>query len=317
MTKLNFLSLSLYKFISRKKNNVFIAGANRIKIELDDQLRDINKVKRLEDYEKYFRPSNLKVLNTNKEVEELINYNNSKTDNMNVLKKFMNRPEDTIINYFSLLREAASPVDGKYVGCGSLGLGKVPYKIAYKFFTKEYQGNVSFKSYEKSFSNILHINLIKFKEVPSFTDNIKCFYEIETIQGSENNIANFTYYYGFVELSKLGDEYKIADINITPENYLCAPYHGWVYDAESKVEIEYGDWCKLVKNMERVERNGYVKNVYFNGTDNRKYKIQFYTLTNDYDIQVAQFIKSSSGEWEKIELDPNDCLKKNMSKYIR
>ncbi len=136
---------------------------------------------------------------------------------------------------------------------------------------------------------------------------------METIQGLENNIASFTYYYGFLELSKVGNEYKIDNINITPENYLCAPYHGWVYDGTSKVEIEYGNWCKFIKKMGKTEVDGYVKNIYFLGNDNKNYKIQFYTLTNDYDIEVAQYVKNSNGTWENIKLNPNDCLEKSNS----
>ena len=214
------------------------------------------------------------------------------------------------MNYFSFLREAANPSDGKYIGCGSLGDGNRPYPIAYNFFDDEYKKKVSFNTYKDSFSNMFHISLIKYKEVPSDNENLKYFYEIEVIQALENNIASFTYYYGFIELGKSGDGFKILDISITPENYLCAPYHGWVYDGASKVEVEYGNWCKLIKKMGKTEVDGYVKNIYFLGNDNKSYKIQFYTLTNDYDIEVAQYVQNSNGKWEYIKLNPEDCLKK-------
>lgn len=82
-----------------------------------------------------------------------------------------------------------------------------------------------------------------------------------------------------------------------------------MYDAESKVKIEYGEWCKLIKEMDKTEVDGYIKNLYFLGNDNKKYKIQFYTLTNDYDVEVAQYIQDSNGKWKRVKLNPEDCLK--------
>ncbi|MBS5884569.1 MAG: hypothetical protein E6300_10950 [Clostridium sp.] len=301
--------LIFYKYVIINNKKDFIAGAFVINQELEEQHE--KEVVTIINNEKYFRPSKLPVLNNKEEVNELINnYYDKEVNDISIPIKFIKSPEDTILNYFSLLREAANPLDGKYIGCGSLGDGNRPYPIAYNFFDDEYKKKVSFNTYKDSFSNMFHISLIKYKEVPSDNENLKYFYEIEVIQALENNIASFTYYYGFIELGKSGDGFKILDISITPENYLCAPYHGWVYDGASKVEIEYGNWCKLIKKMGKTEVDGYVKNIYFLGNDNKNYKIQFYTLTNDYDIEVAQYVKNSNGKWEYIKLNPEDCLKK-------
>ena len=301
--------LIFYKYVIINNKKDFIAGAFVINQELEKQ--NEKEVVTIINNEKYFRPSKLAVLNNKEEVNELINnYYDKEVNDISIPIKFIKSPEDTILNYFSLLREAANPLDGKYIGCGSLGDGNRPYPIAYNFFDDEYKKKVSFNTYKDSFSNMFHISLIKYKEVPSDNENLKYFYEIEVIQALENNIASFTYYYGFIELGKSGDGFKILDISITPENYLCAPYHGWVYDGASKVEIEYGNWCKLIKKMGKTEVDGYVKNIYFLGNDNKSYKIQFYTLTNDYDIEVAQYVQNSNGKWEYIKLNPEDCLKK-------
>lgn len=298
-----------YKYVIINNKKDFIAGAFVINQELEEQHE--KEVVTIINNEKYFRPSKLPVLNNKEEVNELINnYYDKEVNDISIPIKFIKSPEDTILNYFSLLREAANPSDSKYIGCGSLGDGNRPYPIAYNFFDDEYKKKVSFNTYKDSFSNMFHISLIKYKEVPSDNENLKYFYEIEVIQALENNIASFTYYYGFIELGKSGDRFKILDISITPENYLCAPYHGWVYDGASKVEIEYGNWCKLIKKMGKTEVDGYVKNIYFLGNDNKNYKIQFYTLTNDYDIEVAQYVQNSNGKWEYIKLNPEDCLKK-------
>lgn len=301
--------LIFYKYVIINNKKDFIAGAFVINKELEKQ--NEKEVVTIINNEKYFRPSKLPVLNSKEEVNELINnYYDKEVNDIFIPIKFIKSPEDTILNYFSFLREAANPSDGKYIGCGSLGDGNRPYPIAYNFFDDEYKKKVSFNTYKDSFSNMFHISLIKYKEVPSDNENLKYFYEIEVIQALENNIASFTYYYGFIELGKSGDGFKILDISITPENYLCAPYHGWVYDGASKVEVEYGNWCKLIKKMGKTEVDGYVKNIYFLGNDNKSYKIQFYTLTNDYDIEVAQYVQNSNGKWEYIKLNPEDCLKK-------
>lgn len=298
-----------YKYVIINNKKDFIAGAFVINQELEEQQE--KEVVTIINNEKYFRPSKLPVLNNKDEVNELINnYYDKEVNDISIPIKFIKSPEDTILNYFSLLREAANPSDSKYIGCGSLGDGNRPYPIAYNFFDDEYKKKVSFNTYKDSFSNMFHISLIKYKEVQSDNENLKYFYEIEVIQALENNIASFTYYYGFIELGKSGDGFKILDISITAENYLCAPYHGWVYDAASKVEIEYGNWCKLIKKMGKTEVDGYVKNIYFLGNDNKNYKIQFYTLTNDYDIEVSQYVQNSNGKWEYIKLNPEDCLKK-------
>lgn len=312
MLILFFTSFILLRFIKINKKE-FILGANLIRVKYEEEDKAAMAVEL--DMEKYFRPSKLSILNNSIEANNLINnYFNNSNKNINIPKNYLKSPEDTIVNYFSILREAANPVKGKYTGCGSLGMGKIPYKIAYEFFLEQYKEKNSFNNYEDSFKNILHINLLKFKEVPIDSDNeniIRYFYEIETIEGSENGVGNFSYYYGYLLLSKVNDEYKILDINITPEVYLCAPYHGWQYNAEYSVSIRYGDWCNLIKSVESIEVNDYVKEIYFKGNDDKEYKIQFYILTNDYDIEVAQFVKNNNGQWKNIKINPENCLKNN------
>ncbi len=340
---------------SKKENKVLIGGSLEIveclASESEAFYEDIN-------LEKYFRPSNLPILNDNKDINKFIwESENVEYKNVEIPKEYLKSPENTIINYFSLLREAANPEKDKYTGCGSIGEGKAPYPIAYNFFTNEYKEKIKYRQYEDSFKNILHINLIKFKEIPetnnkelkyfyeietiqgsesgigylqyedSFknilhinlikfkeipeTNNkeLKYFYEIETIQGSESGIGYFAYYYGYINLVRDNDVYKISNITVTPEEYLCAPYHSWFYSGEYSVQIKYGNWCNLIKGDPKVEINDYVKDIQFDGTDGKEYKIEFFTLTNDYDIEVAQFKKNSANEWERIYLNPENCLK--------
>lgn len=296
--------------IAKADNNDFFAGAVKVTTTCDTD--GINVEPTENNDEKFFRPSKLPLINNNNMNDIISQYFDPGVDKIVLSKDLFKTPEDTIKNYFSLLREAANPVDGKGAGCGTLGNSKIPYKIAYRFLTDDYRSRVSFPSFEKSFENILHINLLKVMELPTDTqhaNDLKFFYEIETIEGTENQAGSFSYYYGYIYLTKVGDEYKISDITITPENFLCAPYHGWKHDAQFSVGIRYGNWCKLIDKMGEVQEDGYVKNIFFKGTDGKDYKIQFITLTSDSDIEVAQYVKDSNGKWQSIHFNPDDCVK--------
>ncbi|MGL5353398.1 MAG: hypothetical protein ACRDA5_08720 [Clostridium sp.] len=301
--------ISLKVIISNKSTNIIFIGANYL-IHEDFPMAEEEVVTK-DEREKYFRPSSVPIINNREMSNKLFDINFDKQySNITISKEMLKTPEDTILNYFSLLREAANVPEGKNIGCGSLGDGTQPYKIAYKFFDEKYKEKISFSKYMKSFENIAHINLLRLKEVPTAQDNeLKYFFEIETIEASDKNASYFAYYYGFINLSKEGDTYKISNIDIYGENYLCTPYHGWSNDATSSVEIKYGNWCNLVKKMGKTESDGFEKKVYFEGNDNKEYMIVFYTLTNDNDIEIAQYSREQSGAWVRIELDPNKCIK--------
>ena len=94
----------------------------------------------------------------------------------------------------------------------------------------------------------------------------------------------------------------------SPENYLCAPYHSWWWDAKSFVEIEYGDWCSLIDGEVTVKDSGYERRVYFKDKDKNEYYVLFYELTNGVDIKIADYEKNKDGKWELIYIDPKKCL---------
>ena len=265
--------------------------------------------------EKYFRPSKKPVIN-DRNLNIIIRNNHGKDYSEIKLPDILfSKPENAIINYFSVLREAANPQEGKFAGCGTLGQAKSPYPFAYNFLSTDYQKKLTYSQYLKTFENILHINLINLSEVPTYDNNsnkLRYFIEIETIEGSDKDLAYFAYYYGFIDLLKEGDKYLISNSEFYSENYLCAPYHGWYYDAEANVSIRYGNWCSLIKEMYPIEQDGFIKNVYFKGTDGNDYLIVFYQLTNDTDIEIAQYIKNEGQEqWKLIKLDPEKCLDKS------
>jgi hypothetical protein len=264
-----------------------------------------------QDVEKYFRPSKLPVLNDKFNLRFFDNYSYKNYSEIIVPNTLLKTPEDTIINYFSILREAANSQEGKGAGCGSIGYSTIPYPVAYNFLSSTYQETLSYDQYLKTFENILHLNLIKYREIPVYdntSDIVRYFVEIETIEGSDKDVAYFAYYYGFVDMIKEGEQYKISDLKFFGEDYLCAPLHGWWHYAEAVVDVKYGYWCSLIEERYPTQQEDYVKNIYFKGTDGYDYLIVFYQLTNDTDIEISQYRKSKEGKWKLIKLDPEKCL---------
>ena len=291
---------------------VYYQNRNPIKITMGGRFYKQFNDREGKDTDKYFRPSKLPSINDRfNDYRFFDKFYDKKPSEITLPTSLFKTPEDTIINYFSILREAANPIEGKGAGCGTLGNAQMPYPLAYNFLSSKYRDKLNYTEYLKSFENILHINLIKLKKVPELNKNLdkmKYFVEIETIKGTEKNISNFAYYYGFIEISKEGNLYKISDVQFFEEDFLCAPYHGWSHNAEYVVDIKYGDWCKLVKERYPTKQEGYVKNIYFKGTDGNDYKFIFFQLTNDTDIEIAQYKKDEKGNWNLIKIDPGKCL---------
>lgn len=299
----------LWRNLNTKPASLMVMGGSFVKQAFEENQKESEKKN---DQETYFRPSKLPVLNDRYNLSFIDDYFGKKVSEITLPKDLMKTPEDTILNYFSILREAANPQEGKGAGCGTLGNATLPYPVAYHFLSDEYQKKLSYQQFMDTFQNILHISLIKYREVPVY-DNpnhiLRYFVELETIEGTEKYTGSFAYYYGFIDLIKENGAYKISHLDFTGENYLCAPYHGWSYDAEASIQIRYGGWCSLIKKMNPTIQEDYIKNISFQGTDGHDYLIVFYQLTNDTDIEIAQYIKNADGDWELIQLNPEDCLK--------
>ena len=301
-------STSLVNGEANELNNLILGGRylEEAKIEQEIEADDDEESYSLE---RFFRPSNTPILNTKRNLLSIDDYNKNPSD-IKINEDLLKTPEDTIINYFSVLREAANPLDNTKTGCGSLGDTKGPYPYAYNFLSKSYKDKVSYNEYLNSFKNQLHINLIKLNKVPPSkgSNDIKYFVELEVIEGTDQAKGVFAYYYGYIYLEKEDGLYKIKNMSYTPENYLCAPYHSWNWDAKSFVEIEYGNWCSLIDGDVNVKDSGYERRVYFNDKDKNEYYVLFYELTNGVDIKIADYKKNKDGKWELIYIEPEKCL---------
>lgn len=263
------------------------------------------------DLEKYFRPSSLPIKNTLVKNSQFFDPYYEKNYKEIILPSTLTRtPYETVLNYFTILREAENLNKNQLGGCGTVGMAKLPFPIAYNFFTENYRKSISYSDYLQSFAGIGHLNLIKMNRLPDEKGIVPYFIELESIEGSSKGVTYFAYYYGYVQLKRVQNLYKIDQMKLYGEDFLCAGYHLWQHDAESVVAIMYGEWCKLIKKQLPTKQDGYVKTIDFLGTDGADYRFIFYQITNDTDVLISQFRKDSKGNWESIRIDPTKCLEK-------
>ncbi|MHC0039127.1 hypothetical protein [Pseudoneobacillus sp. C159] len=273
--------------------------------------RNSTSTNRARNLEKYFRPSCLPIKNTLIASYQFFDpFYDKNYDEIKLPASIIRTPDETVLNYFSVLREASNLAMQQTGGCGTVGYANQPYPIAYNFFTTHYKNRTSYDDYLKSFEGIAHINLIKINMLPRETGGVDYFVELETIEGSSKGITYFAYYYGYVNLVKDQGLYRINDMKLYGEDFLCAAYHLWQHDAEAVVDIMYGGWCKLVKKRRPTNQEGYVKTIEFLGTEGAEYRFVFFQLTNDTDVLISQFKRAAKGEWEIVKIDPEKCLKK-------
>ncbi|MGE6378601.1 hypothetical protein [Peribacillus muralis] len=259
-------------------------------------------------HQRYFRPSCLPALNLRLSDWKFFEPYYEKTHGQIQLPaKLTKTPEDTLLNYFSLLREAEN-IAGR--SCGTIGNGNIPFPIAFNFLSKNYQKKLSYHKYVHSFSGIGHTSLMKLCRVPDVSTGIKFFYEIETIEAFEGKTTEyFGYAYGFIQLVHEQTGYRISDVQKFTEDFLCAPYHGWDQDGESIVDVKYGNWCKLLNKRYPTIQKGYVKHIFFHGNDGADYYFIFITLTNGTDVEMAQFRKKGDEIWKQVNMKPEEeCL---------
>jgi len=264
--------------------------------------------KRMSDLnETYFRPSNLKSLNSNFMDHDTF-MSSFKAESVPV--KLMASPEASVINYFSVLQQASNLTEDKNGGCGTVGYGLEPFPIAYAFLSENNKKSMSYDEFVQSFEGIGHINLIKLLPMAAPSQDMSRFFlELEILEGSSVGVTTFNYYTGELDVIKVNGLYYVDSLTLSPEDFFCAAYHGWAHNAESYVETVYGNWCGLIMRQYAPEQDEYRKKIIIDGVDERKYMFEFAKLTNGTDLLINTSVKNKS-KWVPVQIDVEKYLDK-------
>lgn len=254
--------------------------------------------------ERFHRPSGQPALNTK--------YSFPDIQNAYETVPIFKNPEDLIKAYYGLLREASN-MNGYHSGCGTIGFHQEPYPYAWKLLTGDYRKDLPLQNFIESFKGTGHTTLLKLMPAwapPDTPENIQYYMvEIEVITGPRvtNETKNtdqpsyFAYYYGLVTVEKTGkDGWKIKKIDYIPEDFLCAPYHSWYWDASAVVEIIYGNWYGLIEKIDSIDKHDALFMVYAAG-NGQLYRFDFVRLTNGEDVLLRENIKFA-GVWKETNL---------------
>ncbi len=259
-----------------------------------------------EEDSRFFRPS------TGKQVANPYSYRKLKGNHEFPV---FDTPKDVLYAYFGVLREASlSEVETE--GGGMIGDAQAPYPLAYELFDSQRQLSMNLWDFKNSFLGVHHINLLRVEEAytpKQLGQFVKTyFFEIETIEGcKEDNCpfyedqGVFAYYYGIASIMKEGNiGYRIVDLVFVPENWLCAPYHGWRYDAKHIVQIVFENNVHLISKITAYEEEDGLIRITGSGKQGT-YRFEFVRLTNGFDVLIRQF-HWKNDEWQEDNYLPDE-----------
>lgn len=221
-------------------------------------------------------------------------------------------PTDVIYAFYGILKEASN-MKGYIGGCGSIGYGDDPYKIAYKLLDKNVAKYISLEQFIETFEGTGHVSLLKFYKLPADPqdENRRHFMiEVELITGPkqpededdiETLITYFAYYYGVVTVINDGNGWHIHKIKYYPEDFLCAPYHSWFYDSRAIIQNVYINDLRLLQSINKVTVNNDVI-LYYCSNNQQHYRLDFIRLTNGHDILLNESILLADDTYREIQL---------------
>ena len=247
--------------------------------------------------EKYFRPSSFPSLNIRDLSNIISTYYDEDYSKIKLPNNLVSSPKNTIINFYSILREASNIPKVSNAG-EAIGYEKDPYPIAYKFLSKTYRIKLPYDEFLSKFFNIGHINLIKLVKDDTTNNNIlKYVVELESI----DTASNFNYSYAWIEIVNENGRYKINNIELYPENFLYPAYHGCSHKAEYYLDKWYGKkGINLIRAMYPAMFNGYIKDICILGKDGYNYLFKFIHLTNGTDVKIGEY-KQINDSWIPLE----------------
>ena len=225
--------------------------------------------------------------------------------------------QDVVLAYWGIL-EDASNMEGFSGGCGTIGNAGLPYPYAYQLLTPDAQKRMPLQAFIDSFAGYGHINLLALYPAyaPPDTPPDTAYYmvELESITGRpetddirlrEPGGSLFAYHYGLITVKNLPDKgWKIEKLDFIPEDFLCAPYHGWSYDATLIVDIVLQYNQKVVEKIEKTVVQDNLVTVSASG-HGQQYRFVFVRLANGYDILLHQYLLKD-GQWKEVNLLTKD-----------
>lgn len=258
------------------------------------------------DPERFVRPSSQPALQNPYSFSDFDKSRSTQVINPNELQT----PEDVILAYYGILQEASN-MYGYSGGCGTIGLSTLPYLYAYELLSNEVKEKMSLKQFEASFLGIGHLTLLKLYTAyvpPGTPQNIRYqMIEVEAITGATGEETNgtisgshFAYYYGIVTTQKEGKGWKIKAIDYFPEDFLCAPYHGWDFEATYLVPIIYQNWYHLIDTVGKVDKNGNSISISASG-GGKQYRFDFVRISNGEDVLLHEMVYQD-GKWVETDL---------------
>lgn len=298
----------IFLFIKIQNNNYFLGGIlheNKLVFPVSNSLYENQN-------NRYNRPSFNPVLTSDYNFRKII-------DDKSILNN-IKTPDDLIYNFYGILKEASNMM-GYTGGCGTIGNAKTPYSYAYDFLSNNYKKRLTLNQFEDSFKGIGHINLIQLHLISNNDKEQLYIIEIETIEGLDEKCnknvplskTSFVYYYGIINVIKEENGWKIDNIKYIVEDFLCAPYHGWSYDAKYIIEIVYIENLKIIDKIIDYQKEDNIITIKATGNNNI-YQFVFIRLTNGYDILLNEYqvvsnqlkkVNLLKGDWSNLKITNN------------
>lgn len=297
---------------NKRKSNVLMGGAVHTMASIENAASE--SASDDADLSRFQRPSSQPALDNKYNMAQ---FDRDRSGNPLSLDHFQT-PEDVILAYFGILREAAN-MAGYSGGCGTIGWSTLPYPYAYELLSENNRNRITLSQFEDSFRGIGQFTLLKLYPAytpPETPENVRYhMIEAEVITGAPTDDpagyysgSHFAYFYGIVttELDQ-NKGWKIKAIDYFPEDFLCHPMHGWDYDAQSLVPIVYQNWYHLIDQVDRIEQNGNMISVYASG-GGKQYRFDFVRITNGNDVLLHEMILQN-GQWTETNLLRHQGLK--------
>ncbi len=214
------------------------------------------------------------------------------------------KPEEVIHGYLALLGQAAN-LEGYSAGCGSVGAGTTPYPYAWSLLTEEAKAKLSLDDFLDSFAGVGALTPLALEPLKVEEDEAVFWVELEYIQAGRQSTkpqpTAFCYCYGLIVVRHTArDGWRIQATDYLPEDFLCAPEHGWAWEAQSFVSLLYGDQYGLIDGVDLVDRQNKRTTIFASG-GGRAYRFDFLRTTDGIDRLVGEWIQHN-GDWQETSL---------------